>query len=382
MRAERTAHDLRLPGMMRIISVVGARPNFVKLAPVAHALAKRPGVEHLIVHTGQHYDALMSDSFFRELDIPAPSVNLEVGSASHAKQTAAVMERFEGTCVELKPDWVLVYGDVNSTVAAALVAVKLGIKVAHVEAGLRSYDRTMPEEHNRIVTDHLADLLLTPSRDAIATLKGEGIPEGRIEFVGNVMIDTLIRLRGRARGAAAKLGLPEQGFVLVTLHRPGNVDDPATLGVICDGLAGLAKDRPVVFPVHPRTRARLAETKGLGNVRLVDPVPYLEMLSLTESAALVVTDSGGVQEETTFLGVPCLTVRPNTERPITVKEGTNRLIEPGEIVEASTLALELSGSPGLRPGSGKARSAPAIERWDGRAGERIAEVLCDGKRFT
>ena len=367
---------------MRIISVVGARPNFVKLAPVAHALAKRPGVEHLIVHTGQHYDALMSDSFFRELDIPAPSVNLEVGSASHAKQTAAVMERFEGTCVELKPDWVLVYGDVNSTVAAALVAVKLGIKVAHVEAGLRSYDRTMPEEHNRIVTDHLADLLLTPSRDAIATLKGEGVPEGRIQFVGNVMIDTLIRLRGRARGAAAKLGLPEQGFVLVTLHRPGNVDDPATLGVICDGLAGLAKDRPVVFPVHPRTRARLAETKRLGNVQLVDPVPYLEMLSLTESAALVVTDSGGVQEETTFLGVPCLTVRPNTERPITVKEGTNRLIEPGEIVEASTLALELSGSPGSRPGSGKARSAPAIERWDGRAGERIAEVLCDGKRFT
>jgi len=235
---------------MVIVSVVGARPNFVKLAPVAHALGKRKGVEHLIVHTGQHYDALMSESFFQELEIPAPSVNLEVGSASHAKQTAAVMDRFEGTCLELKPDWVLVYGDVNSTVAAALVAVKLGIKVAHVEAGLRSYDRTMPEEHNRIVTDHLVDLLLTPSRDAIATLKGEGIPAERIQFVGNVMIDTLIRLRGRAKGAAAKLGVPERGFVLVTLHRPGNVDDPATLAVICDGLAGL-EGAPGDLPVSP-----------------------------------------------------------------------------------------------------------------------------------
>lgn len=371
---------------LRVVSVVGARPNFVKLAPVAHALGKRAGVEHAIVHTGQHYDALMSQSFFEELEIPAPSVNLEVGSGSHAKQTAAVMDRFEGTCLELKPDWVLVYGDVNSTVAAALVAVKLGIKTAHVEAGLRSYDRTMPEEHNRIVADHLADLLLTPSRDAIATLKGEGIPGDRIQFVGNVMIDTLIRLRGRAKegGAAAKLGVPERGFVLVTLHRPGNVDDPATLGIICDGLAGLARDRPVVFPVHPRTRQRLAEPAlakrlGGGNVRLVDPVPYLEMLSLTESAALVVTDSGGVQEETTFLGVPCLTVRPNTERPITVKEGTNRLIKPGEIVEAATAALSPRGAA---PGSAVPQTPPQIERWDGKAGERIAEVLCDGKRFT
>lgn len=363
---------------MRVVSVVGARPNFVKLAPVAHALAKRRGVEHCIVHTGQHYDALMSDSFFQELDIPEPAVNLEVGSGSHAKQTAAVMDRFEGTCLELEPDWVLVYGDVNSTAAAAMVAVKLGIKTAHVEAGLRSHDRTMPEEHNRIVADHLADLLLTPSRDAIATLKGEGIPAERIQFVGNVMIDTLIRLRGKARGteAAAKLSLPEQGFVLVTLHRPGNVDDPATLNVICDGLAGLAKERPVIFPCHPRTKARLAVSRRLGNVRLVDPVPYLEMLSLTESAALVVTDSGGVQEETTFLGVPCLTVRPNTERPITVTEGTNRLIKPGEIVVAA------SQTPGLRPGLGKTRTARAIERWDGQAGERIAQVLCDGKRFT
>ena len=366
---------------LRILSVVGARPNFVKLAPVAHALARRPAVEHLIVHTGQHYDALMSESFFQELEIPAPSVNLEVGSASHAKQTAAVMERFEGTCLEVKPDWVLVYGDVNSTAAAALVAVKLGIKTAHVEAGLRSHDRSMPEEHNRIVADHLADLLLTPSRDAIATLLGEGIPAERIQFVGNVMIDTLIRLRGRARGAAANLGLPERGFVLVTLHRPGNVDHPATLGVICDGLAALARDLPVIFPVHPRTRARLAETRRLGAVRLVDPVPYLEMLSLTESAALVVTDSGGVQEETTFLGVPCLTVRPNTERPITVTEGTNRLIGPGEIVAAAAKALGSSDIPGLRPGSVEHRKAPAIERWDGKAGERIAQVLCEGKRF-
>jgi UDP-N-acetylglucosamine 2-epimerase (non-hydrolysing) len=314
----------------------------------------------------------MSVSFFSELDIPAPAVNLGVGSGSHARQTAAVMERFEDTCLELKPDWVLVYGDVNSTAAAAMVAVKLGIKTAHVEAGLRSHDRTMPEEHNRIVADHLCDLLLTPSRDAIATLKGEGIPAERIQFVGNVMIDTLIRLRGRAKGSAAKLGLPEGGFVLVTLHRPGNVDDPGVLGQICDALGTLARERPVVFPVHPRTRARLSEpgfAKRLGNVRLVDPVPYLEMLSLTESAALVVTDSGGVQEETTFLGVPCLTVRPNTERPITVTEGTNRLVTPGEIVEGARRPMPPRHGRGV------------IERWDGKAGERIAEVLCEGKRF-
>ena len=367
---------------LRIISVVGARPNFVKLAPVAHALARRAGVEHLIVHTGQHYDALMSDAFFADLEIPAPTVNLEVGSASHAKQTAAVMERFEDTCLALEPDWVLVYGDVNSTAAAALVAVKLGIKTAHVEAGLRSHDRSMPEEHNRIVADHLADLLFTPSRDAVATLRGEGIPLERIEFVGNVMIDTLIRLRGKAKGGAARLGLPERGFVLVTLHRPGNVDDPAVLGTICQGLSALARERPVVFPVHPRTRQRLAEpalAQALAGVRLVDPVPYLDMLSLTESAALVVTDSGGVQEETTFLGVPCLTVRPNTERPITVTEGTNRLVEPAEIVAAARRAL---GDPrGAGPGSAGPRSAPVIERWDGKAGERIAEVLCDGKQY-
>jgi len=338
-----------------------------------------------VVHTGQHYDALMSDTFFADLEIPAPAVNLGVGSASHAKQTAAVMDRFEDACLELKPDCVLVYGDVNSTAAAALVAVKLGVKTAHVEAGLRSHDRSMPEEHNRIVADHLCDLLFTPSRDAIATLKSEGIPPERIEFVGNVMIDTLIRLRGKAKGSAERLGLPERGFVLVTLHRPGNVDDPATLAQICDGLSALARERPVVFPVHPRTRQRLAEpalAKKLAGVRLVDPVPYLEMLSLTDSAALVVTDSGGVQEETTFLGVPCLTVRPNTERPITVTEGTNRLVTPGEIVTAASAVPPGMVSPrGAAPGSAAPRKAPVIERWDGKAGERIAQVLCEGKRF-
>src|SRR5437667_4628207 len=306
---------------VRIVSVVGARPNFVKLAPVARALRERPEVEHIVVHTGQHYDALMSDGFFSDLEIPAPRRNLEVGSASHAQQTAAIMERFEPVCVELRPDWVLVYGDVNSTVAAALVAVKLGTRVAHVEAGLRSYDRTMPEEHNRIVTDHLADLLFAPSRDAVAILRGEGVPPECVAFVGNVMIDTLMHLRTKARElrTAKRLGVPEGEFVLVTLHRPSNVDDPVVFGELCEALAEIHRERPVVYSVHPRSRERLAAaglTARLGGVRLLDPVPYLAMLDLMESAGLVITDSGGVQEETTFLGVPCLTVRPNTERRI------------------------------------------------------------------
>ena len=349
---------------MRIVSVVGARPNFVKLAPVARALSARPGVDHVVVHTGQHYDAQMSDSFFADLEIPAPGYNLEVGSASHAQQTAAIMQRFEPVCLELRPDWVVVYGDVNSTVAAALVAVKLGIRVAHVEAGLRSYDRTMPEEHNRLVTDHLADLLLSPSRDAVAILRGEGVPAERIGFVGNVMIDTLVhvRRRARARHSAKRLGLPEGGFVLVTLHRPSNVDDPAVFGDLCEALAEIARTRSVIFPIHPRSRARLAESGlagKMGGVRLVDPVPYLEMLDLTESAGLVITDSGGVQEETTFLGVPCLTVRPNTERPITVEQGTNRLVAP---TREALLAAALNGA-----GTGR-RNPPS------RAGETPGRV--------
>ena len=362
---------------MRIVSVVGARPNFVKLAPVARALATQPGVEHIVVHTGQHYDPLLSESFFTELEIPEPKHNLEVGSLSHAQQTARIMECFEPLCGELQPDWVLVYGDVNSTVAAALVAAKLGVRVAHVEAGLRSYDRSMPEEHNRVVTDHLADLLFAPSRDAIANLAREGIPAARVAFVGNVMIDSLVHARPQARRlrTAERLGLPEGKFALVTLHRPSNVDDAAVFGGLCDALAEISRERPTLFPVHPRSQARLTESglvTRLGTVRLSEPLPYLAMLDLTESAGLVITDSGGIQEETTFLGVPCLTVRPNTERPITVEQGTNRLVAPTRdaILAAARNGRARGGGP-----------APQIERWDGRAAERIVAALVEGRRF-
>lgn len=364
----------RAPGV-RILSVVGARPNLVKLAPVVRALASRPVVEHLVVHTGQHYDASMSGTFFEELEIPAPHANLEVGSGTHAQQTAAVLERFEPICRDTRPDWVLVYGDVNSTVAAALVAAKLGVRVAHVEAGLRSYDRTMPEEHNRVVTDHLSDLLFAPSRDAVNNLLHEGIAIERLSFVGNVMIDTLVRVLSRARAlcTASRLGVAIGQFALVTLHRPANVDNPKVFLELCDGLAEIHRHMPVVFPIHPRSRARLREwdtVSRLADVCLVNPLPYAAMLDLIDTARLVITDSGGVQEESTFLGVPCLTVRPNTERPITITEGTNRLVPAtrDELVEAALGPVE--------------RRVPAqLDRWDGRASERLVAVLCEGKRF-
>jgi len=362
--------------VLKIVSVVGARPNFVKLAPVARALAARPGVKHLIIHTGQHYDPLLSDKFFEELEIPTPDFNLEVGSGTHAAQTAAVLERIEPLCQHLRPDWLLVYGDVNSTVAATLAAVKIGVRVAHVEAGLRSGDRTMPEEHNRVVTDHLADLLFVPSRDAIANLEREGFKQERIAFVGNVMIDTLVRALPAARSLEThqELNLRAGSFVLVTLHRPSNVDDPAILGELCDALAEVQRRRQVVFPVHPRSREQLKQwdlTRRLGGVCLIDPVPYLAMLNLIDSAGLVITDSGGVQEETTFLGVPCLTVRPNTERPITLTHGTNKLLPPTR--EALVAACQNGFSRRTPP--------PALEKWDGRAGERIVQALCDGAQF-
>jgi UDP-N-acetylglucosamine 2-epimerase (non-hydrolysing) len=362
--------------VLRILSVVGARPNFVKLAPVARALGARSGVTHTIVHTGQHYDPLLSDTFFEELGIPTPDFNLGVGSGSHAAQTAAVLERIEPLCQRLKPDWLLVYGDVNSTVAATLAAVKIGVRVAHVEAGLRSGDRTMPEEHNRVVTDHLADLLFAPSRDAVANLEREGIKRDRIAFVGNVMIDTLARSLSVARslGVHERLHLRAGSFVLVTLHRPSNVDDPSILGELCDALAEVQTRRQVVFPVHPRSREQLRQwdlIRRLGSVQLIDPVPYLAMLGLIDSAGLVVTDSGGVQEETTFLGVPCLTVRPNTERPITLTQGTNKLLSPTR--EALVAACQNGFSRRTPP--------PVLERWDGRAGERIVQALCDDARF-
>ena len=360
-----------------VLSVVGARPNFMKLAPVARALAAR-GARHTVVHTGQHYDPEMSEAFFRDLRLPKADHALDVGSGSHARQTAAIMERFEPLCETLKPDVVLVYGDVNSTVAAALVAAKMGITVGHVEAGLRSRDRTMPEELNRLVTDHLADLLFAPSPDAVENLRAEGVYGPQVHFVGNVMIDSLIVALPAARALEAprRHGVTKGQYTVVTLHRPANVDDPATLCELLGALGQVSKDGPTLFTVHPRTRARM-KTLGAGlgamnGVRMLEPLPYLEMLGLVSDAGLVITDSGGLQEETSWLGVPCVTVRPNTERPITCAVGTNRLVAPRRdaIQDAARDAVA------QRPAT-----PPVIDRWDGHTGERIAAVLCDGARF-
>ncbi len=353
----------------RVLSVVGARPNFMKLAPLAQALYDIPDIEHLVVHTGQHYDIEMSEAFFRDLDIEEPDRNLEVGSDTHARQTAAIMERFERVCDDVRPDAVLVYGDVNSTVAAALVAAKLGIRVGHVEAGLRSRDWSMPEEINRVVTDRLSDWLFTPSRDGDENLLAEGVPAERIHFVGNIMIDTLVRALPRAREskAAERLGVAGKPYALTTMHRPSNVDDPEVLAEVMGGLSEIAKDVPVVFPVHPRTRSKLDELcfKPPPGVKLVDPVGYLDMLSLQLEAALVVTDSGGLQEESTYLGIPCVTVRPNTERPITCTKGTNRLV-------SSTCDAILAAA---REALSEGRRETSIEGWDGAAAGRIVDVL-------
>jgi UDP-N-acetylglucosamine 2-epimerase (non-hydrolysing) len=350
---------------MHVLHVVGARPNFMKLAPVLRALEKRPRVRQTIVHTGQHYDRNMSDVFFRELGIPAPDVNLNVGSGTHAQQTADIMARFEPVVTEKNPDIVLVYGDVNSTVAAALVSAKLGIRVGHVEAGLRSFDWTMPEEINRVVTDRLADFLFTPSEDGNANLIREGVPTERIHMVGNVMIDSLVRLLPTIARHPMN-SLPER-YALVTLHRPSNVDDIGTLENILGSLFAVSKDLPVVFPVHPRTRQRILNA-GLKveSLRLLDPLPYVEFLALQRNATVVITDSGGIQEETTFLGVPCLTMRSNTERPVTVTIGTNILVGQDKEV----LARELSS---ILAGNAKEGAIPPL--WDGHAGERIADVL-------
>lgn len=349
---------------MKLLHVAGARPNFPKLAPV-HRVAAARGIAQLIVHTGQHYDDALSASFLRELEIPDPDVNLGVGSGTHADQTARVMTGLEPVIASAAPDWVVVYGDVNSTLAAAVVAAKLGVKLAHVEAGLRSHDRTMPEEINRLVTDRLANLLLTPSRDASDELRREGEPEGEIVFVGNVMIDSLLAARDRARrlDTLERLGVTGE-TVVVTLHRPSNVDDRTRLQRIANALSAIARTRPVLFPAHPRTTARLASFGiTLPGVRLVEPLRYLEMVAVTHAAFAVVTDSGGVQEESTALGVPCFTVRANTERPVTVTEGTNILVPDPD-------ALPGLVASAVRP------AAPRIpEGWDGRAAERVVDAL-------
>jgi UDP-N-acetylglucosamine 2-epimerase (non-hydrolysing) len=370
--------------MLKVINVVGARPNFMKVAPIVEAMRRRArDFAPLVLHTGQHYDAQMSDAFFRDLGLPVPDVYLGVGSGSHAQQTAAVMQSFEPIVVKEQPDWVLVVGDVNSTLACALVCSKLGIRVAHVEAGLRSRDRTMPEEINRLLTDQIADLLLTPSEDADANLLAEGIPPERIRFVGNVMIDSLFGQLKRAEASSIReeLELVEGGYATLTLHRPSNVDDPATFSRILDALEQISKRLPVVFPVHPRTRARLDEF-ALGervarceNLRLIEPLGYLDFLRLYSGARLVLTDSGGIQEETTALSIPCLTLRENTERPITVSIGTNKIVgtDTERITHAAFAALNAA------PVSEQQRTRiPPF--WDGHAAERILDAIQEGSK--
>jgi UDP-N-acetylglucosamine 2-epimerase (non-hydrolysing) len=352
---------------MRIVHVLGTRPNFVKMAPVIAAARERFGPDgSVIVHTGQHYDRAMSEVFFEELGVPAPDHMLGVGSGSHAVQTARILERLEPVLRAERPDLVLVPGDVNSTLAAALCAQRCEIAVGHVESGLRSFDRTMPEEVNRIVADHISELLFTHSPEAEDNLRAEGIDLGRAHFVGNTMIDTLVALeeRFRAREAARELGLEPGSYLLVTLHRPALVDGPALAEAIA-ALGKVGEALPVVFPVHPRTRSMLA-TEPPATVRLVDPVGYLDFLSLEADAAAVLTDSGGIQEETTYLGIPCFTLRDNTERPVTVRAGTNTLLglAPERIAEIPAL---LEQAPATAP--------QPPDKWDGAAAERLAEVL-------
>ena len=363
---------------MRVLVVAGARPNFVKVAPILAEL-RRAGHEAVLVHTGQHYDAALSDAFFADLAIPAPNFHLGVGSGSHAAQTARVMEAFEPVLLEVRPRWVVVVGDVNSSLACALVVAKLkeeaGCRLAHVEAGLRSHDWRMPEEVNRVLTDRLSDLLLAPSADAIPNLAAEGIPHERVRLVGNVMIDSLFARLGAARAARLpeRFGLAPGAYALATIHRPSNVDDPAALRVVLDALAAVSAELPVIFPVHPRTRERIGALGAgalPGGVRMVEPLGYLDMLGMMDGAALALTDSGGVQEETTALGVPCVTLREQTERPVTVTHGTNRLA-PWPLSAVGVLAAARAALNAGRAEPG-ARCPPG---WDGHAARRIVAAL-------
>jgi UDP-N-acetylglucosamine 2-epimerase (non-hydrolysing) len=359
---------------MHVLHVVGARPNFMKAAPVLRALGDCPGIRQTLVHTGQHYDRAMSDVFFSQLEMPHPDCNLEVGSGTHAQQTAAVMLALEPILFDRKPDLVVVYGDVNSTLAASLVSSKLRVPLAHVEAGLRSADRNMPEEINRLLTDQISDLLFTPSADADENLQHEGIPPSKIHFVGNVMIDSLVRLLPTAEiHLDASISAP---YALVTLHRPSNVDDLPWLRDLLGALSDLSKHLTVVFPVHPRTQQRLQDlgfgTKRGLRIQFRQPLPYLEFIALQTRAAMVITDSGGIQEETTFLGVPCLTVRENTERPVTISLGTNQLV--GRDIGRLRAAAEGILRNGRQVNSGATR----IPQWDGHAAERIARIIVRG----
>jgi UDP-N-acetylglucosamine 2-epimerase (non-hydrolysing) len=350
-----------------LLHVTGARPNFPKAAPVITAL-KEHNVNQLLVHTGQHYEDAMSEVFFRQLRLPRPDVNLGVGSGSQARQTAAILERLEDVFLERRPDLVIVYGDINSTVAAALVAAKLNITLAHVEAGLRSFDRSMPEEINRVVTDRLSDLLLVTSTDAIDHLCNEGVPADRIYFVGNPMIDTLLAHLDRFDANAARREYGITGpYIVMTVHRPSNVDDPADAAALVNAVHSVADLAQVILPLHPRGRQRLAEAGLMEHPRLlvIDPMGYFEFLGLVRGAAAVVTDSGGVQEETTVMGIPCLTLRPNTERPVTITSGTNQLVTRRDVADRvrETLAC------------GRLTSWQTPPLWDGQAGPRIADVL-------
>jgi len=360
--------------MTKILCVVGARPNYMKVAPIMRGLGQWPGCQPILVHTGQHYDANMSDVFFQDLELPKPDIWLGIGSGTHAEQTARVMLGFEPVMRQQEPDMVLVVGDVNSTLACTLVAVKLGVRVAHVEAGLRSFDRTMPEEINRLVTDALADLLFTPSEDGDSNLRREGIPAERIYCVGNVMADSLAQALPlvKDRPILASLGLPAKRYGLMTLHRPGNVDSRESLSEFTQLVAAVAALAPLVVPLHPRTTASLKKFallerwEGLAGLRLLPPLGYLDFVALMSQAAYVLTDSGGIQEETTILNVPCLTLRPNTERPVTVSLGTNTLVGDDQpaVLEHVRAILAGRGKPGRLP-----------PLWDGHAADRIVDIL-------
>jgi UDP-N-acetylglucosamine 2-epimerase (non-hydrolysing) len=367
------------PAMVKILNVVGARPNFMKMAPIIGAINRRPNeVSQALVHTGQHYDEAMSAVFLGDLRMPEPDINLEMRSGTPTQQMARIMPAFEEVLIAQQPDWVVVVGDVNSTIACALVASKLNVRVAHVEAGLRSFDRTMPEEINRLLTDQIADLLLTPSADADANLLREGIPIERIVRVGNVMIDTLFQQIERARNSTIldELELRPHEFAALTLHRPANVDSPEVLSRICSALGEIARELPVIFPAHPRTRARMREFgfSAPAGVRVIAPLGYLDFLQLWSNARLALTDSGGLQEETTALGVPCLTLRENTERPITIDQGTNQLVgrDPARIVAAAKAVLA----------NGHERDLRAPDLWDGRSAERIVDALLGQAKKT